>query len=339
MNVNLFSKIHFLFSIYILFLFVACSELQGEQSPINFDSLTQVDDIVLIDNDYHNAFTDLQKFNGQLYLAYRQARGHIPKTTQDYGSVKILLQSEKGWHEYATIQKKDWDLRDPKLYVFQNKLCVLCGYSYLVNSKLEKQGTCISFCENGTFTEPLPVKTDADHSVWIWRMCVIDGMCLGIGYLEGYKPLLLESNNLFDWRVLSELPVEGIPTEADVTLYDDTIMVVLRRDGETAYFCSKPMESTDWRCIDMGLQFDSPCIGYVDENSIVVAGRLYKEDKRETGILNYKYHSNKYKILDATSINSPDCAYPGIGVFDNSLYMSYYEGNYTKAKIHIRSYK
>ena len=175
--------------------------------------------------------------------------------------------------------------------------------------------------------------------VWIWRICIAGEKCLGIGYLEGYKPLLLETKDLVNWNVVSELPVDGIPTEADLVVYDNTIMVVLRRDGDTAYFCSKPMDSTAWECINMGLQFDSPCIGHVDGKSIVVAGRLFSEDKRETGIINYKYHSNKYDILDVTSINSPDCAYPGIVAYNGILYMSYYEGNYTNAKIHLRRYK
>lgn len=134
---------------------------------LQFENISLCDDIVLIEDHFHNAFTDLQVFKESMYLSFRQSGNHVPITEDEYVVVKILKQDKGEWYVFAAIQKKGWDLRDPKLYVYNNKLCVLCGYSKLVGSSLEKQGTCISLFENGAFSEPQTIETDIDNICWI----------------------------------------------------------------------------------------------------------------------------------------------------------------------------
>lgn len=77
---------------------------------------------------------------------------------------------------------------------------MLCGCSHFVDSKLTKQGTCISIMIVEGFTDPLIVNTDANHKVWIWRMTVQGDVVYGIGYMEGYYPVLLRTHDLQNWR-------------------------------------------------------------------------------------------------------------------------------------------
>ena len=109
-------------------------EIYLYKPTLKFENISLCEDNVLIEDRFHNAFTDLQVFNESMYLSFRQSGNHVPITEDEYGVVQILKQDKGKWYVFATIQKEGWDLRDPKLYVYNNKLCVLCGYSKLVGS-------------------------------------------------------------------------------------------------------------------------------------------------------------------------------------------------------------
>lgn len=306
---------------------------------LNFSTIELVSDDVVYAENNHSAFTDLVCYQGNLYMSFREGKRHAPQSEDEYGDIIILKLVNEKWEFYNRLHKSGFDLRDPKLYIFNGKLCVLCGCSQLVDSKLTKQGTCISIMTEDGFTDPLIVNTDVNHKVWIWRMTVQGDVVYGIGYMEGYYPVLLRTHDLQNWETISMIPIEGVPTEADVVAYNNELITIVRRDGDTAFLCKYSIDENKWQCIDMGMRFESPCIGYIDSDVIIASGRIFDNGNRETGIIRYYYNTNVVDILDKTTAQSIDCAYPGIIVQDQFVHLSYYEGIHTNSRIHYRKFK
>jgi len=64
----------------------------------------------------HNAFTDLQRFKGRWYCAFREGRGHAGGG--DYGKIRVIASSDgMAWKSVALLQNQGVDLRDAKLSV------------------------------------------------------------------------------------------------------------------------------------------------------------------------------------------------------------------------------
>ncbi|WP_223293031.1 MULTISPECIES: hypothetical protein [Shewanella] len=64
----------------------------------------------------HNAFTDLARFNGELYLVFREGCEHVSAE----GHLRLLRSNNEGksWHSAGLFKLAGRDLRDGKLAVF-----------------------------------------------------------------------------------------------------------------------------------------------------------------------------------------------------------------------------
>jgi len=81
-------------------------------------------------NGEHNAFTDLCRFQGQLYLTFRSCPdGHMVHPT---ASIIILRSRDDGanWDQVHRFSVKDRDTRDPHFLVFRDRLFVYTGTWY-----------------------------------------------------------------------------------------------------------------------------------------------------------------------------------------------------------------
>ncbi|MBT6103104.1 MAG: exo-alpha-sialidase, partial [Verrucomicrobia bacterium] len=64
----------------------------------------------------HNAFTDLERFNGSWYCAFREGHGHAGGG--DYGKIRVIASNNgTAWKSVALLQTKRVDLRDAKLSI------------------------------------------------------------------------------------------------------------------------------------------------------------------------------------------------------------------------------
>lgn len=82
---------------------------------LQFENISLCDDIVLIEDHFHNAFTDLQVFKESMFLSFRQSGNHVPITEDEYVVVKILKQDKGEWYVFATIQKKRLGFKRSKI--------------------------------------------------------------------------------------------------------------------------------------------------------------------------------------------------------------------------------
>ncbi|MEE3370139.1 MAG: hypothetical protein VX346_12420 [Planctomycetota bacterium] len=83
----------------------------------------------VFDNGEHNAFTDLVRFRGQFYLAFRSCPdGHNVHPT---ASIIILASSDGvAWRQVHRFRVEHRDTRDPHFLVFREKLFVYTGTWY-----------------------------------------------------------------------------------------------------------------------------------------------------------------------------------------------------------------
>lgn len=86
-------------------------------------------------NGEHNAFTDLCRFRGKLYLTFRSCPdGHMVHPT----SAILILSSEDGihWEEIHRFSVPQRDVRDPHFLLFKDRLFVITGTWYTGTSTL-----------------------------------------------------------------------------------------------------------------------------------------------------------------------------------------------------------
>lgn len=86
-------------------------------------------------NGEHNAFTDLCRFRGKLYLTFRSCPdGHMVHPTSSI----LILSSEDGiqWEEVHRFSVPQRDVRDPHFLLFKDRLFVITGTWYTGNSTL-----------------------------------------------------------------------------------------------------------------------------------------------------------------------------------------------------------
>src|SRR3954467_13145664 len=105
------------FPLCLALLILLAGELLGEPVPkVSVSSVRRV-----FSNGEHNAFTDLCRFRGQLYLTFRSCPdGHIVNPA---ASIIILRSGDDGvsWEQVDRFSVKDRDPRDPHFLTFRDR--------------------------------------------------------------------------------------------------------------------------------------------------------------------------------------------------------------------------
>ena len=138
----------------------------------------------------HNAFTDLIKFKGRYYCAFREGTGHIPeKDGSGDGEIRVLVSDDGvAWKSSVLLAKKGFDLRDAKLSVTPDgRLMVLMGGSIYDKAELKGRIPHVSFSDRKgeKFSDPQPVTVDANirsNTDWLWRVTWYKKTGYGIVY-------------------------------------------------------------------------------------------------------------------------------------------------------------
>ena len=88
-------------------------------------------------NGEHNAFTDMCRFNGYIYLAFRSCPdGHGVNPTSSI----IIMRSKVGenWEEVNRFDVKYRDTRDPHFLLFKDKLFLYTGTWYYGDPNIKR---------------------------------------------------------------------------------------------------------------------------------------------------------------------------------------------------------
>ena len=91
----------------LIFLFLLCGHVNAEDHMV----MKVLNVQKIWDAAPHNAFTDLERFNGRWYCAFREGKGHAGG--RDYGKLRVIHSGDgKDWKSAALLETKGVDLRD-----------------------------------------------------------------------------------------------------------------------------------------------------------------------------------------------------------------------------------
>ncbi|GIJ09408.1 exo-alpha-sialidase [Micromonospora andamanensis] len=179
----------------------------------------------------HSAFTDLVRYAGHWFCAFREGLSHL----SDDGVLRVLTSTDgRSWQSAAVLAQAGVDLRDPRFVLRPDGRLQLLAAAATGTPKRFR--TVAALSEDGhLWAAPRPV---GEPDVWIWQAAWRDGAMYGIGYAtrEPRFVRLYRSEDGFDLRpVVRTLFSGGYPNESGLVFDPDgTATCLLRRDGGTA---------------------------------------------------------------------------------------------------------
>jgi len=294
--------------------------------------LSLISNEVVWDSNNHSAFTCLTEWGGEKLLAFREGAAHRPTSTSDYGHITILHESEGKWEKTEDLSHQDMDLRDPFFVVINGCLRLYCGYNQFIDGKYQHSGTAYSDLTNAGWSEFIPIQHDVPHITWLWKIRKYKETYYGVGYLEGEKPVLLNSHDGISWTTLTEFDIEGVLTEADLCFLNDTMFVCMRQDtprGTPSHWGVAKYPFDDFRWSRMKISIHCPdLICLPESNQIFLAGREFTEETISVSVFECDLEGNADKKCDLQLNPSGDMGYPSfLRQRNDVIYLSYYFGS------------
>lgn len=297
------------------------------------NSVDLLTDECVYDNNNHAAFTALESYNGALYLAFREGKGHVSQKGEEV-IIKVMKKTRDKWDVNQTFTVNGGDLRDPFLMKWGNRL-----FMYAVG--------CYSELKETGWTPISTIQHNASHYLNIWKMREYKGVLYGIGNAHNKWPILLTSTDGVNWEVKEEFKLGGNATEADICFIKNKMYVCFRVEepqGSMSYFgvSTYPFDDFKWSTIDASVA--SPELIAVSRKKMLLAGREYvynnKEDK-DGAYLSIFTINTKGEVLGRLRLdddNTGDKGYPSFCFHNRKYYMSYYKGH-GKASVHVIDFK
>lgn len=314
----------------------------------------------LIADGYHNAFTDLIRWQGHYYLGYRTAQSH---GIEPPGDVIILRSADlapdiSDWEQVARFDTGGDD-RDPKLLDAGDRLAVTFGtwvprwrsagsrtdvqHDLLTHISVSRDGLCWS-----TPRQMYGV------NYWLWRLLAADGAYWCAAYHFGRRDdrdmrtvHLLRSEDLFDWRLVAQMRSGGGPGEP--VLYapaPGTLHAVIRtlEPDHHAWMGVSDAPYERWAWHDLGVMIHAPVVLPLQDGRWIVAGRSQEKDLPKGVFTSVGeqldpagHHTSVWEIDDVgvrhllTVPSGRDCSYCGLAAGpeaappgETSVLMSYY---------------
>lgn len=305
---------------------------------VHLDSVRQV-----FNDGNHNAFTDLCRFQGQLYLTFRSCPdGHMLFTT----SRILCLRSRDGksWDRVCSFDVPERDVRDPHFLVFQDKIYVYSG-TWLVDPNdprhtdmNEQLGYC-AWSEDGT-TWHDPQELPGTHGYYIWRAAAHEGLA----YLNGRRvkdfrtdvdrrkdrhlleSWLLKSHDGLEWTPQGLIT----PTYGNETAFlfeeDSSALAVARGYGDhPARVCRSEPPYAEWTRTDLDRNIGGPLLAKWGDRYLVGGRKMIGESAPVTSLY-WLVDDQLEEIMELPS--GGDNSYPGfVQLAPDKGLLSYYSSH------------
>ena len=298
----------------------------------------------------HSAFTDLTRFRGKWYCAFREGSGHVSPD----GTIQILWTDNGHWWEPAARLKMDGlDLRDPKISVTPDG-----KHLFVVAAAAKREGgaaatmtqTIIARSTDGWDWEKVSVIGAPNY--WLWRVSWHKDTAYGVAYAVG--PQVTASGDhhsmLFSSRDGSEFEVaipdfqssrSPRPTEATLRFDKAGNMICLhRRDGgdkpsALLGFSQPPYQEWEWK--DLGVFFGGPNFIQIPSGKWIACGRMKNvgpEKETKTVVCEVELDAGELTPLLILP-SGGDSSYPGLHWHDGLLWITYHSSHEGKTSIYL----
>ena len=297
---------------------------------------------------YHNAFTDIAKFNGNFFITFRHAKAHA---VTGKGEIYVIKsQDTKKWHLAQKFPALP-DSRDPKLFVFKDKLGVLF---FAISDNPEMAGhwvhVYISYSEDGKrFSDPVRIE---NYNLRFWKIrnyknVIYAATCRSMPEEKG--TFLFRSVDGLRFDFVSTIVKDDHANEADLLFEQDICYAFVRReDCKTPVIAVAEYPYEKWKRYTMNLVVRGPHI-FKYRGKIYCAGRVFLRRNGEI----YSYIKNETDCTPKTAIleldrrnmilkpvkilpSGGDTSYCGSIIDNEKIYISYYsqhEINKRKSKV------
>ena len=293
-------------------------------------------------NGEHNAFTDLVRFKGKFYLAFRSCPdGHMVHPT---ASIIVLASDDaRKWRQVHRFRVKHRDTRDPHFLVFKGKLFVYTGTWYSGAKTLPRDqydlnkhlGYAAWSADGVKWNSPIMLEGTFGH--YIWRAAALGDKAYLCGRRkirfevqprgEGRKveSLMLESDDGLIWRkraVFQE--IEGDET-AFLFQPDGGVIGIGRRGrGNAQLLRSKPPYTT-WRRKELDRYIGGPLIARWGDR-FVVGGRKTIGGRGPKNSMYWLIDDGLQEFAELPS--GGDTSYPGfVALTSTRAIMSWYSSH------------
>jgi hypothetical protein len=294
----------------------------------------------------HSAFTDIIRFEDDLYCTFREGSGHIPGRN---GLIRVIRSHDgMNWESVALLDEKHVDLRDPKLSITADgKLMVNSGASYYHDTKRIGIESRVAFFDpkKDTFGKPQKVILPEDLRIdfdWLWRITWHKGWAWGCVQQvpnEGDRSLqLVRSRDGIHYAHVATLQVP-FPSETTLRfLEDDTMVAMIRRGGKepSGWFGRAEPPYLDWTFKKSNKAFGGPNFVQLPNGMWLAGSRGYGGKTATTAL--WRLDLNTAQLTDILKLpSSGDTSYPGfvIDQENNRVLVSYYSSHEGKAAIYL----
>lgn len=271
---------------------------------------------------FHNAFTDLQHWQGMYWVSYRKGSGHA---TMD-GEAVISVSIDRARFREAARIKFYGDNRDPKLFPISadRMACTIPCWEGAYRGDCLR--TYISFSGDGfNWEEPRPI---LETGQWLWRIREHGGLYYGLVQKvetreDGYRQhnlILMTSNDLLEWTEIVLIGNDDVGlNESDIVFQPDGVAWIVARSTKApgySYFCHAQPPYTEWEWTPLEALIHAPVM-LEHEGRLYVAGRSAPSLE---GVAGFPSHCSLGlwevtfgKVAPVLRIPATgDCSYPGL---------------------------
>ena len=300
----------------------------------------------IYDQSPHAAFTDLTVFKNFLYCVFREGTGHVPGKTGSDGTIRVLRSKNgKTWDNVAFIKSQGIDLRDPKITVTpQGLLMINMGGSVYAQGELKSVSSMVSFSNDGKiFSTPQKINIDpsiATSRDWLWRVTWHEQKAFGKVYQfdsgkTGFH--LVASDNGLSYTLIKTFDLTGSPNETTIRFDGTKMLALVRREKENKLgnIGMAEFPYTQWTWQELPIRIGGPNFLKVGDEFLMATRKYGDETKTVIGKISSSGQWAELFVLPS----GKDTSYPGMAIFKNKLFVSYYSGHEEKTSIYLASFK
>jgi hypothetical protein len=285
----------------------------------------------------HNAFTDLCRFRGSFYLAFRShpvGHGVLP------GSSVVVLESPDGgdWREIFRFGVPGRDVRDPHFLAFGGRLFVYSGAWLCDPARAPDIRDHLGY---GAWTDdgrawqgPRALEGTAGH--YVWRAAAhgeraylcgrrISQAAGADGTPADLASVMLASGDGFAWRPAGLFQETGGNETAFLFEPDGGVLAIARHRKDNAQLCRARPPWRDWTRTDLGRFIGGPLLADWGPRRLVGGRRVTVPGEPRT-VLSWLAGDQLHDMVELPS--GGDNSYPGfVALDDRRGFVSWYSSH------------
>lgn len=294
-------------------------------------------------NGEHNAFTDLCRFQGWLYLTFRSCPdGHMVHPTASV----LVLRSRDGqqWEQVHRFRVELRDTRDPHFLVFRGKLLVYTGTWYSGKTTIPREDYDLNkhlgyaaWTDDGT-TWHSPIMLEGTFGHYIWRAASLGDKAYLCGRRKPQfeisargepatvESLMLESDDGLIWRKRAVFQETAGDETAFLFEPDGSVLGIGRHGtGKEAQLLRSRPPYTSWERKSLDRPIGGPLLTKWGDRYLV-GGRKHTSDRGAKTSLYWLTDDRLVEIAEFPS--GGDNSYPGfVELAKDRALFSYYSSH------------